>query len=98
MCRTDCTNQRCGDGIDPDEECDDGNDIALDGCNRECLVVDGTFEAPAATCRGILDTQLDSADGSYWLLLDGAAGPSTMVYCDMQNGGWTTLGLAPPSE
>jgi cysteine-rich repeat protein len=29
----------CGDGVvDPDEACDDGNDVDGDGCNRDCVV------------------------------------------------------------
>lgn len=32
-----CTRLTCGDGtLDPDEDCDDGNDVDGDGCNRDC--------------------------------------------------------------
>ena len=36
-CRSDCTRARCGDEIeDPDEECDDGNDVDTDACTNGC--------------------------------------------------------------
>ena len=40
ICRTDCSHPRCGDGVldDRDEECDDGNRVNGDGCNRRCEV------------------------------------------------------------
>lgn len=38
-CRTDCTLPRCGDGVvDSGEECDDGNNIAGDGCSPDCKI------------------------------------------------------------
>lgn len=34
-----CTDVSCGDGeMQPGEECDDGNDVDGDGCNRDCRV------------------------------------------------------------
>jgi len=37
-CRSDCTSPRCGDGVvDSGEECDDGNEIAGDGCSPGCM-------------------------------------------------------------
>src|SRR5688572_21025309 len=34
-----CTDVTCGDGaMQPGEECDDGNDVDGDGCNRDCRV------------------------------------------------------------
>ena len=44
LCRSDCTAQRCGDGIvDPSfgEICDDGNNVAGDGCDPSCQSVCG---------------------------------------------------------
>ena len=36
-CRTTCMLPSCGDGVvDPGEDCDDGNAIGCDGCDREC--------------------------------------------------------------
>jgi cysteine-rich repeat protein len=40
-CRTNCTRERCGDGIVDtarSEECDDGNATPLDGCSSTCRV------------------------------------------------------------
>ncbi len=38
-CRTDCRNPRCGDAIvDRDEQCDDGNGVSGDGCDRLCRI------------------------------------------------------------
>jgi cysteine-rich repeat protein len=38
-CRVDCRLARCGDGVvDTGEECDDGNDVACDGCGVDCVV------------------------------------------------------------
>ncbi len=49
MCRTDCKLARCGDGVvDPEEVCDDGNNVAGDGCRADCrgrwtAMASGTF-------------------------------------------------------
>lgn len=50
----------CGDAVvDPDEQCDDGNDNRFDGCRPDCTIVDPLtptamtwqfFEIPEATC------------------------------------------------
>jgi cysteine-rich repeat protein len=38
-CRTDCRNPACGDGIaDRNEQCDDGNRVSGDGCDRQCRI------------------------------------------------------------
>ena len=38
-CRTDCSLQRCGDGVkDLGEACDDANDSDTDGCLRDCTL------------------------------------------------------------
>ncbi|MEE2644713.1 MAG: hypothetical protein VYD19_07245 [Myxococcota bacterium] len=48
LCRTDCSPQRCGDGIrDSGEECDDGNEVEDDACTRECEIND--------RCKGEID-------------------------------------------
>ncbi|MFC1609559.1 hypothetical protein ACFL6C_01245 [Myxococcota bacterium] len=40
-CKSDCTNQVCGDGFaGPDEACDDANDVAGDGCEPDCTETD----------------------------------------------------------
>ncbi len=43
-CHSNCVEPRCGDGlVDGGEDCDDGNNLALDGCSASC-----TREVPAA--------------------------------------------------
>ena len=38
----DCYVPSCGNGIlDPGEECDDGNNVYLDGCSGVCLIEGG---------------------------------------------------------
>jgi len=50
----------------------------------------GSQDAPAASCKAVLDTDAASADGLYWLQTD--PGKSAFqAYCDMQNGGWTLV-------
>ena len=46
-CRTNCSLGRCGDGIldTKTEECDDGNRIAGDGCDRTCIDESQTLTA-----------------------------------------------------
>jgi general secretion pathway protein A len=48
------TGRRCGDGlVDPGEECDDGNDIASDGCLTTCrqaVCGDGVLHAGVEEC------------------------------------------------
>ena len=46
-CRSNCSLGRCGDGIvdTKTEECDDGNRVAGDGCNRTCIDESGTLAA-----------------------------------------------------
>ena len=52
----------------------------------------GTQANPALSCLEILSLYPGSADGSYWLDIDGS-GPAApaAAYCDMKNGGWTLL-------
>ncbi len=73
----DCAPLLCGDGLrSPDEQCDDGDTIADDGCSANCSVEDGWLcAAPGARCipicgDGILrgreecdDGDRDNADG-----------------------------------
>lgn len=64
----------------------------LIGDGKACYKKGSNAKAPAASCLEILTLYPGSADGSYWLDLDGAgASPSTSYYCDMKSGGWTLL-------
>ena len=48
-----CVQGKCGDGIvDKGESCDDGNDIAGDGCSPDCKI-EPIFECKGVTCRPI---------------------------------------------
>ncbi len=62
------------------------------GDGKACFKKGSNVKAPAASCLEILTLYPGSADGSYWLDVDGAAAaPSTSYYCDMKSGGWTLL-------
>ncbi|HXJ34712.1 MAG TPA: di-heme oxidoredictase family protein [Candidatus Eisenbacteria bacterium] len=58
-CRTDCRLAHCGDGVvDADEQCDDGNDTACDGCDADCLVE----PVPPAVCAPVPMATASAAD------------------------------------
>ena len=57
-CRSALGTPECGDGvIDPDEECDDGNDSGGDGCSTACRV------EPCARCTGAPSICVREPDG-----------------------------------
>ena len=65
-CRPDCTTPICGDKIvDPGESCDDGNNIAGDGCEPDCkpiIKVNVTFTSCGVTGKsGPSQGQCDTA-------------------------------------
>ncbi|HEY8377740.1 MAG TPA: DUF4215 domain-containing protein, partial [Nannocystis sp.] len=66
-CRTNCTRNRCGDGVvwmAGGEECDDGNDVDGDECTNACKTAtcgDGTIQAGVEECdMGELNGTLNS--------------------------------------
>ncbi len=63
-CTDDCVPLRCGDGeLDPEEECDDGNDVDDDACTNAC--------APAACGDGVLRAGVEPGDEGYEVCDDG---------------------------
>ena len=91
----------CGNGvIDPNEECDDGNNQPGDGCSAACKADSGYAAVnPAKSCQDLLTVGTAAGakpkDGVYWLDTDGAAGAAAFqALCDMtQDGGGWTLAL-----
>ncbi|MDP6946055.1 MAG: fibrinogen-like YCDxxxxGGGW domain-containing protein, partial [Myxococcota bacterium] len=81
----------CGNGVlEGDEECDDDNNDAGDGCSASCeeesIVVDGL------DCAAIHFNDSDLPDGTYVIDPDGDGGAAPFeAYCDMttDGGGWT---------
>ena len=74
----------CGDGMTTgNEECDDANDDATDGCLPNCQI--------ARSCAHILQEVPDADDGAYTITPDN--GSSFAVSCDMttDGGGWTLV-------
>lgn len=72
----------CGDGVlDPDEECDDGNEAAEDGC-LACVI--------PRSCAHVLELATDAESGVYKVDPMGSGDPWE-VTCDMDldGGGWT---------
>lgn len=52
----------CGDGIvDSDEDCDDGNEIDGDGCNRDCVVSGSELWRAETGTTGCNDITIDAA-------------------------------------
>ena len=79
-CRTDCTAQRCGDGVeDSGEECDDGNDVDDDGCANDCMLPicgDGIIQAGPDGGE-----ECDDGDDNSDLLADACRTDCTLPIC-----------------
>ncbi|MEL6759037.1 MAG: choice-of-anchor V domain-containing protein, partial [Myxococcota bacterium] len=65
-CRTDCSRNRCGDGVvDVDEECDSGNansDTLIDACRADCTTSrcgDGVVDTGEFCDEGTLNSPID---------------------------------------
>ncbi|MCP4868398.1 MAG: DUF4215 domain-containing protein [Proteobacteria bacterium] len=70
----------CGDGeLDPTEECDDGNDVALDGCEDDCQVT------PA--CDYAADIDLGLLDGPTAASVETVGDDVTAATCSAEGGG-----------
>lgn len=87
-CKTDCTDQACGDGFTgPGEGCDDGNTMDLDGCAANCVLEscgDGVTQLPEECDDG---ANADPDDGCTDLCTlpvcgDGYVQPSLLEECD----------------
>jgi cysteine-rich repeat protein len=51
-CNSDCSLPTCGDGtVDPNEECDDGNDANGDGCDANCVIEPDCVEEDPVPCQ-----------------------------------------------
>ena len=80
----DCSLDTCGDGqLDPNEQCDDGNNSNQDSCLNNCLSI-------GRSCLDLLEQGARREDGSY-LIQPQEGGVVTKVFCDMttDGGGWT---------
>ncbi len=64
----------------------------LIGDGKTCGTLGSGPGAPAGSCLDIYKALPKSADGAYYLDIDGAGPIATaQYYCDMKNGGWTLL-------
>ncbi|MSQ84432.1 MAG: hypothetical protein EXR77_16380 [Myxococcales bacterium] len=62
------------------------------GDGKSCFKKGFDAKVPAASCLEIWTLYPGTADGSFWLDLDGAGSQLPSQYaCDMKNGGWTLL-------
>jgi cysteine-rich repeat protein len=79
----------CGNGeVEVDEECDDSNSVAGDGCDANCQ------KEPQISCKALLALFPETVTGTYSIDPDGAGGNDPFdVHCDMDTdgGGWTRV-------
>jgi len=83
-CRVGCRLARCGDGIvDPDELCDDGNNISGDGCRSDCQGRFDKMQPPVAfnLLGGWMNGPNDVYDVAPYILLhyDGTMWSATTI-------------------
>lgn len=73
----------CGDGnVDPDEDCDDGNDVNGDGCNSNC-VESGVIDWESTFARGPMEaTTLAVNDDGEVLVLGNSGSSEDVRYSD----------------
>ena len=66
--------------------------IGVGGDGKTCGKKGGSADTAAASCLEIYTLDPKSADGAYWLDIDGAGPIAAAQYqCDMKNGGWTLV-------